>query len=117
MTGSDRLARALCGALAAHLAGGRPEVPEAGRPLWAAFCALHAARGFGALGPHPITAEAIGAWACLGRWPLRPHHAEILRRMDAVYLERARSTAAGGASAARAAVTPALFDAMLGGAD
>lgn len=112
MDGFERLVGQLCAALRAHLAGGRPQPPEAGQPLWRAFCELHRGRRRGPDGPEAISSEAVAAWAALARMPLAPRHVDALRRMDAVWLDH---VAGGPAAVSRAPITPALFDAMMGG--
>lgn len=95
----------------------RPQIPEAGRLLWAAFLELDATRSFSATGPSPITYAEIESWARINRYPLAPHHVAILRAMDAALIrqfaeevKRQQSNKRQGAKS-RAALTPAFFDA------
>lgn len=64
-----------------------PEVPWAGRRIWAIFIALNATRGSGGFGPLPISNLEIEAYARLNRETLRPWEREILRAMDVAYMQ------------------------------
>lgn len=114
---SDRLCEALKWQLAHPGRGDGPQVPWAGRRIWSIFLDLNAARGSNGWGPNPISHPEIEAWSRLHREPVRPWELEILRAMDAAYLEYAMQHASKGretASQARssAAMSPALFDAV-----
>lgn len=95
--------------LKAHLAGDKRPVPEAGIPLWNAFCELSATRTYGFSGPNPIPWTEIEAWSTLMRWPLEPHHVRAIRALDLAWLEHAR--AKGAPPAAPQAISTAAFDA------
>jgi len=116
----DRLSRQLCDALTAHLRSKEaPRLPDAGQALWKAFTALSAARGFHQYGPNPISFTEIEAWARLTRTPLQPHHVEIIRALDVVFLEHFApgKRAPDGVKAiphrSPHALSPELFDAAL----
>ncbi|SKA26297.1 phage tail assembly chaperone [Consotaella salsifontis] len=115
MNAQERLQRQLVAAVTSA----KPRVPEAGRLLWRWFGELHDARGYGMTGPNPISFAEIEAWARLRRLPLQPHHVEILRAMDAAWIEAAQKRSAPGAPPAAARTTdqkinPAAFDAVFG---
>ncbi len=121
--GMDRLQAQLCAALTRHLRDkGRPVVPDAGRGLWGIFTQLSGARGFHQYGPNPISFAEIEAWARLTRTPLQPHHVQIIKAMDAAFLEhfaltKGERTPDGVKALPRGsgqALSPALFDAALG---
>lgn len=108
---SDLLVEALRG----HLAKGKhPVLPEGSRPLWDAFCALSEARSFGAVGPNPIAWSEILAWMQLMRWPLEPHHIEVIRAMDNAWLAHAHGTREGGPAKPEVPLTATAFDAIFG---
>lgn len=121
MTGRDRLSDQLCAALEAHLqTGARPRPPEAGMPLWQAFCALSRARTYHAAGANPISFEAIDAWARMMRLPLEPGHVRIIAAMDDTWLRHAnaRRAAPDGVKTLQQRssqpLTPALLDIVMG---
>ena len=115
-----RLSRHLCAVLKAHLAGGRPNPPEAGVPLWNAFLALSRSRSYHAGGPEAIRFTEIEAWCRLTRTPLAPHHIRILANMDEAWLEHAyaRRGAPEGIKAmpqlSKQPLSAALFDVAVG---
>lgn len=78
-------------ALKSHLAGGKPDVPEAGILLWNLFMEISAGRTWHMGGPNPIGHSEIEAYARLHRWPLQPHHVAIIRALDDAWLEDAYS--------------------------
>lgn len=117
----NRLKSQLCAALKARLAGGKPALPEAGRPLLDAFNALSRARGYNGTGPNPITWEALAAWSRLMRVPIEPHHAEIIMALDQVWLDDAYRQAAKAPDGTKTLppvsaqpLTAALFDVTAG---
>ena len=114
----DRLRRQMVDALERHLAGGPLRVPEAGRLVWGWFVALSGARGYGFAGPNPIGFAEIAAYAALTRQPMRPDHVELLRALDATWLQHqaggSSAPAVGSARAPAQPVTPAVFDAVFG---
>lgn len=116
---SDRLHQQLVSALARHLEGDPPRVPEAGVLLWNLFMAIGAVRTWHAAGPHAISHGEIEAYARLHRWPLRAHHIAIIRALDNAWLAHAYGREAGdpGVGARRAQAKPltsAMFDAVFG---
>ena len=87
------LQKQLCEALARFLAGNqKPAIPEAGRLLWSIFVDLAKSRSYGANGPNPISFAEIEAFARLNRWPLQPHHVEIIRALDETWLKHGQPT-------------------------
>jgi hypothetical protein len=116
----NKLQHRLCATLRAQLAGQKPRLPEGSAPFWRVFQALSGARSYHQFGPNPISFTEIAAYAALMHMPLAPHHVEILRAMDAVWLEHAYAGAGNKAPdgmktiAGRAAqpLTAAMFDAM-----
>ncbi len=115
----ERLQKQLVAALATHLAGGPLRIPEAGRLLWGWFIELHATRTYHAAGPHPIAYAEIEAWARLNRWPLQPHHVDIIRAMDSAWLDhayakvrRVENNASGLPTGREQAINAAAFDAV-----
>lgn len=114
---SDRLCEALRWQLAHPGRADGPEVPWAGRRIWSIFLDLNAARGSNGWGPNPVTHHEIEAWAWLRREPVRPWELDILRAMDAAYLEHATQHASKGQQTASQQsssrpMSPALFDAV-----
>lgn len=99
MIGADRLKRQMTDVVRRAAAGGRPVVPEAGNLLWSMFIDLSSGRSSNGFGPNPISWAEIEAWMRVKRWPLAPHHVEILRAMDDAWLEDAYKRQAAGASA------------------
>jgi hypothetical protein len=83
--------RHLVTALRRHLAGSKPDVPEAGVLLWNLFMEISAGRTWHMAGPNPISFAEIEAFARLHRWPLQPHHVAIIRALDDAWLEHAYS--------------------------
>lgn len=120
MSSSDRLAGQLVAALRKNLAGGKPVVPEAGIPIWNLFMGIAAGRTYHAAGPHPVSNAEIEAYARLHRWPLQPHHVELIRAMDDAWLTHAYRKIDGKRSGVERfsehsqAVNPEAFDAVFG---
>ncbi|TKA98538.1 hypothetical protein FAZ78_00325 [Cereibacter changlensis] len=114
------LTRQLCAALITGLGGGRPNVPEAGVPLWNAFSALSRARTYHAAGPHPLSFSEIEAWSRLMRVPLEPQHVQVITAMDEVWMDCASAKAQGREGVkilppkSSKGLNPGLFDAMMG---
>ena len=111
------LQKQLCEALTRHLAKNeRPAIPEAGRVFWSIFVYLAKTRRYGVHGPHPISYEEIEAYARLNRWPLQPHHVEIIRSMDETWLKHARPMDEGhsGRRGPAQPMNAAAFDAVFG---
>ena len=116
--GFDRLTTQLVAALRGRLTGKPlPRVPEAGLPLWGAFCELSARRTWHAHGPNPIAYSEIEAWARLMRWPLEPRHVEAILALDDVWLEHSRKQVdkpEEDKAVSDRPMTPAIFDATMG---
>ncbi|MDR7147047.1 hypothetical protein [Rhizobium sp. BE258] len=123
----DRLKKLLVEELKRNMVqGGRPRLPEGGKLLWGIFLDLDRGRSLHASGANPIAATDIEAYARLHRWPLQPHHVDILVAMDRAFLEvsyeqmrqaRDGKTSDGTKVLPRRsshAVTPQVFDAMFG---
>ena len=112
----SRIQRQLVEAMQAHLATGvAPAVPDAGRDLWAIYIGIARSRTYHAAGPNPIAYAEIEAYCRLYRWPLEPHHVDVLVAMDRAWLDAAAERmAGGGASRAALPMTPGLFDAVFG---
>ena len=105
-----------------------PEVPPAGERVWGIFLDLNATRGSNGFGPLPIAYSEIEAWSRLRREPVRPFEINIIRALDAMWLEVAarqakepeKSTLVADLKAmaqqnvSKRTLTPALFDAILG---
>lgn len=119
---SLRLKKQLCEAMQAHLATGKsPTLPEAGRLLWGFYGDLAATRTWHNSGPNPISYGEIEAWSRLHRWPLEPHHVEIIKAMDSTWLEHTYATMRGQRDGVKSipkrssqAMNPAAFDAVFG---
>lgn len=117
-----RLKDQLCEALREHLATGEaPTLPEAGRLLWGFYVDLAGTRTYHNAGPNPISYAEIEAWRRAHRWPLEPYHIDIIRALDAVWLEHAyasmKARRDGGKVIPRRsgqAVNPDAFDAVFG---
>ncbi|MEM1287119.1 MAG: hypothetical protein AAGH60_02080 [Pseudomonadota bacterium] len=62
-------------------------VPEGGHLFWRFFQELSAARTMGPNGPNAIQFTEIEAWARLKRWPLEPHHIDLITAMDQAWVE------------------------------
>lgn len=117
MTPYDRLRTQLVAAVTAS----KPRIPEAGRLVFRWYLDLSLARSYGPHGPNPISYAEIDAWQRCSRMPVQPHHMDLLRAMDAAWMERARAEvrrAAGGdrpdvlPAVSKEPISPALFDAM-----
>lgn len=116
------LQKRLCAALKAQLSGDRLSLPEGSAPLWRTFTALSASRSYNQFGPNAISYAEIAAYTVLMRLPLAPHHVEILRAMDATWLEHAYGKKGDRALDGMKTVphrsaqplTGAMFDAMFG---
>lgn len=105
----QRLERQMTVALVAHMAGRPLLVPEAGRLFWRWFVDLHRSRTYHAAGPHPIAYAEIEAYGRLHGWPLERRHVELIRALDAAWLnQNIRPTSQP------AMLTAESFDAVLG---
>ncbi len=117
---SDRLCEALKWQLANPGRTDGPEIPWAGKRIWSIFLDLNATRGSNGWGPNPISYSEIEAWSRLHREPVRQHELDILRAMDAAYLEYATQHASKGQQtpfqpSSSRPMSPALFDAVFAG--
>lgn len=116
----DRFTARLVAALEAHLTTGtRPDIPEGAAPLWGAFCDLCDTRTWHANDPNPISWSEMAAWKALHRWPLEPHHARAIRKLDDAWLTcfhaKARGEGDDGQPRPSGPLIPSAFDAMVGG--
>lgn len=106
-----RLQVLLCDALKRSVATGRGvRVPEAGLIFWEAFRELSADRRYSEGVPLNITAAEIAAYAARARVPFGPAHVELIRAMDAAWLEVVRL----GDKAPVGDLDGATFDAIFG---
>lgn len=83
----QRLQKRLCATLSAVLTGSRPSIPEVARPLLAMFFQLSEARSWHGNGPNPLSFSEIEAWMRLTGTPLRRHHVETIRALDATWMQ------------------------------
>lgn len=97
-------------------------IPAGGELLWRWFLDLGQTRTYHMAGPNPISFVEIEAYARQMRWPLEPHHIDILRAMDAAWLEhaskRAQPAPQGVKVLPQVSATPltaGLVDAVFGG--
>ncbi|AXV15811.1 hypothetical protein CYG48_08945 [Neorhizobium sp. SOG26] len=95
-------------------------IPAGGDLLWQWFLDLSRSRTYGAAGPNPISFAEILTYGQAMRWPMEPRHVEILRAMDAVWIERAFEKKDAQEDPKPHMVqgrtmTPAKFDAMFSG--
>lgn len=104
--------------MTAHMRGNRRHrVPEAGRLAWRWFCALNDTRTYHFGGPNPIAFAEIEAYARLHRWPLLPHHVDLIRKLDRAWLDNCYLRTADGKTIPRSSgqkLTPELFNAVFG---
>lgn len=119
----SRLIRQLINALKVSCETGRaPNIPEAGRDLWGIFVTLSRSRTYHMAGPNPVSFSEISEYARLQRWPLQPHHVDVITALDAAWLEYAFRSEAGKCSKgvkalprhSGQAVNPSVFDAVFG---
>lgn len=82
----QRMQKNLCATLNAILTGSRSAIPEGGQPLLAMFFQLSEARSWHGNGPNPLSFSEIEAWMRLTGTPLRPHHVETIRALDATWM-------------------------------
>lgn len=116
-----RIEKLLVEAIKAHLAGNEATaVPEAGRDLWAIFIGVARSRTYHAAGPNPLSYAEIEAYCRLYRWPLEPHHIDVLTAMDDAWLTHAygqmKARQDGTSAPVRLpakALTADLFDAVM----
>jgi hypothetical protein len=71
------------------------EMPRESAHVWEWFLDLHSARSGNGYGPNPISYMEIWAWAKLKGIAVRAHEADMLRALDAAYLEEALRNAGG----------------------
>jgi hypothetical protein len=112
----QEMTEALVSALRQRLAGGDLDVPEPGIILWNIFIALGATRTYHSAGPNQISYTEIDAYCRLHRWPLEPHHVDIIVALDAAWLEHAQRELRrpSGMARLRGGATKANIDAVLG---
>lgn len=105
-----RLRKLMLAALAAHLDGGRPRAPEAGRLVWEMFARLSNGRRYDGGVPLAITQGEFAQAEQRGgaRWP--PDLVAILWAMDAAWLDHMRRPVEEKAEP----LTAAAFDAAFG---
>lgn len=114
----DRITEALRAALEGMMEGHKVRLPDGGQDLFNGFLQLSRARSFNGAHPNPITWEALAAWAQMMRWPLEPHHAEIIMALDETFLSvtsRKITGQQGGVpvvSPSKGNLTPEAFDAL-----
>jgi len=117
---SERLCEVLCWQLEHPTAtehADAPEVPWAGRRVWAIFLELCATRTVGGFAPNPISFTEIEAWSRLKREPIRPFELDILQALDATFLKAARVMSEGEKPEEPLGppMTPSLFRAVFKG--
>ncbi len=118
------LKKLLCEELRRQLGTNRPttlKLPAGGELLWKWFIDLSRARTFHMAGPNPISYAEIGAYATAARWPIGPHHVDILTAMDRVFLDHYAKPAAKTPDGVKTLppvsqvpMSASLFDAMFG---
>ena len=107
-----RLRRQLCGIVSTWFETGQAMPPPlAGVPIFAAFVDLSQARRWTEAGPEALQLSEIAAWARLTGRHVPPHHLDMIRAMDAAWLEGQRK---GAQEAPAGALTAAAFDAGFG---
>lgn len=110
--------RLLIKAMKEQMAGKRSQLPVHLVPIWQAFCDLTRTRRYNDYGPEAITYQEIAAYRDLMGVPLQPHHVKTIMSMDAEWLQQARAVKESGAApmpkVSNFAVTPEIFDAMIG---
>lgn len=118
----SRLQKHMVAALRSHLAGGKPDMPAGGDLLWTWFLDLSAGRSWHAAGPNPIAWTDMLAYTFLMRTRMEPHHLDIIRAMDAAYIEHFHSRSAPPPDGVKVLppvssrpMTGELFDALFGG--
>lgn len=84
-------------------------LPEAGKLFWTMFTELSRSRTGGPMGPNPIQFSEIESWARLNRWPLEPHHVQLIKAMDDAWIECAYSSK--GTHRVSTPATPEALDA------
>jgi hypothetical protein len=96
---------------------GKGAVPEAGRLVWGWFCDLSNGRSYHMAGPNPIAFADIEAFARLHRWPIKPHHVELIRAMDDAWIRKSLGTQTNinrARPATQQPITAEAFDAIFG---
>lgn len=76
----------LCDALDAKMKGRNADVPEGGEPLISAFLDMSRARSWSSIGPNPISWSDLAAWSQVMQVPIQPHHADIIKALDYVWM-------------------------------
>ena len=114
MTAQSRLTAAMRSQVAAAVKGTPIRAHEAGIVLWDIFTDLHHARQWRDAGPQAISYAELSAYCQCMEWPLRPQDVAIIRAMDRAYIEAFHKGDTPAPAAPRQALTPAIFDAMVG---
>lgn len=92
-----------------------PDIPWAGARVWGMFLELNRTRASGGFGPSPINHHEIEAWAHIRREPVRPWESDIIKELDALFLEVANrhdDASAGRRVTQSRPMSPELFDAV-----
>ncbi|WP_428428240.1 phage tail assembly chaperone [Pararhizobium sp.] len=102
--------------------GGRPRLPAGGELYWQWFVDLHRARTWHMGGPNAISYVDIESYSRVMRWPLQPHHVEVITAMDQAFLSHYAATHAPAGDGTKPAkqrpagdLAPTLFDAIFPG--
>jgi hypothetical protein len=93
-----------------------PEIPPTGQRVWGLFLDLHATRSSNGFGANPISYAEIEAMSRMRREPVRPFELDIIRALDATWLEVAAAMAKepDKPKVSSEKVTPALFKRLFG---
>ncbi|WP_144421186.1 phage tail assembly chaperone [Ahrensia marina] len=111
MKSQQRLKAQIVEALEQHLKTGKSlKVPEAGEWLWSLFCQISRSRTYHANGPNPLQWAEIESWMQLYRWPLEPHHIDIICALDDAWIRHSRSDQ----QAPSQPINTGAFDAVFG---
>ncbi|WP_406736984.1 hypothetical protein [Thioclava sp. GXIMD4215] len=94
---------------------GKGRVPEAGAIIWEAFIALSMRRAHDQGIPNPISFTEIDAYCRVMRWPMEPHHVDMLLAMDDAWLATIQTGGkAKDMQKSAHGLTPDLFDVSFG---
>lgn len=114
MTGQSRLTAAMCSQVIAAVSGKAIRQHEAGSLYWSIFTDLHSSRLWTETVPQPITYTELAAYCQCMEWPLRPQDVAIIRAMDRAYVEAFHKGEPAAPAMPKQALTPAIFDAVIG---